>query len=183
MSAELIIACILIFLARIADVSLGTLRTLCVVSGRGAVAWVLGFFEVLVWILAVSQVIHNLTSPPYILAYCMGYATGNYVGVLLDRWLAWGNQIVRVFTSEAAATAAVLRQEGYIVTEFTGAGEDGPVSMLFLQSRRKFSPRVLRHVATIDPNCSYFVDDIRSVKPAGGAFFQPTGWRAVLKKK
>lgn len=183
MSVELLIGCVLIFLARIADVSLGTLRTLCVVSGRATLAWVLGFFEVLVWVLAVSQVIHNLESPAYILAYCMGYATGNYVGVKLDQWLAWGNQIVRVFTAEAAATAAVLRQEGYVVTEFTGAGPDGPVSMLFLESRRKFSPRVLRHVATIDPQCTYFVDDIRAVKPTGGAFFQPSGWRAVLKKK
>jgi uncharacterized protein YebE (UPF0316 family) len=183
MNAQVIVTCLLIILARIGDVSLGTIRTLCVVNGRRGLAWGLGFFEVLIWVLAVSQVIRNLTHPAYALSYAFGFATGNYVGMMLESWLAFGIQVVRVFTRRGAELAGVLRDDGFQVTEFIGQGRDGPVSVLFIQTDRKHVRRVADGARAYDPACYYVVEDIRH---ASTPFTPPTesgGWRGILKRK
>ena len=88
MNGAILSTCILIFAARIVDVSLGTIRTICVVNGRRHVALVLGFFEILVWIFAVSKVIGDLQHPVLAVAYALGFATGNFVGITIEKRLA-----------------------------------------------------------------------------------------------
>lgn len=95
-----------IVVARITDVSLGTLRTMNVMQGRRGVAWILGFCEILIWVFAVSKVIGNLQQPAYAIAYALGFATGNYVGMTFEKWIALGEQVVRVFTRAGAQIAA-----------------------------------------------------------------------------
>lgn len=173
----------LIIIARIADVSLGTLRTVSVIQGRRGVSWFLGFAELLIWVFAVSTVIHNLHQPIYAVSYAFGFATGNYVGLTFERWLAFGEQVVRVFTRQGPKIAAQLRSEGFRVTSFPAEGRDGPIQMLFIEIPRKKTQHIILFSRQIDPKCFYIVDDIRMAAPATAMLLQPTGWRAILKKK
>lgn len=167
MSWDVLVGCLVIALARIGDVSLGTIRTVAVVSGHRALAWFFGLLEVLIWVFAVSAVITQIqTRPVYGVAFAVGAATGSYVGVTLQRWLPFGNQVVRIFTASGAAVVEDLRSRGIRVTEFKGAGREGPVSMLFVQVRRDRTPLVLRSARAVDPKCFYTIDDIRVANTA-----------------
>lgn len=183
MSLEVLLACLLIMLARIGDVTLGTIRTISVVQGRALLAWVLGFFEVLIWILAVSKVITNLDSPVYAVAYAFGFACGNYVGIKIEAYLAFGRQVVRVFTRRGKEVADALRGHGHLVTSFEGQGREGHVSLLFIETRRRLTARLLREAAVADPECFYLVDDIRLAAHPAPLHPSPTGWRSIRKKK
>jgi uncharacterized protein YebE (UPF0316 family) len=166
--------CLLIILARIADVSLGTIRTINVVHGRRLLALVLGFFEVLIWILVVSRVITGAAATPaYAIAYALGFALGNYVGMTIESKLALGHQVVRIFTRRGPVLAAALRESGLLVTQFEGHGRDGPVQELFIQIGRRAAARVVAQARELDPTCYYMVDDVRvvsSYRPSGVSY-------------
>jgi uncharacterized protein YebE (UPF0316 family) len=184
MDANVLGVCLLIFVARIGDVSLGTIRTICVVNGRRGVAWILGFFEILIWIMVVSKVINNLNVPAYAIAYAFGFATGNYVGITIEKYLAFGEQVVRVFTRQGAALAADLRTAGFGVTQLSGEGRDGPVDLLFIETPRKIAPQAAQQAKKFDPDCFIVVDDIRSTSNAyARGPLQANGWMGILKKK
>lgn len=179
------LTCLLIIAARIADVSLGTIRTIMVINGLRGVTWVLGFFEVLVWIVVVSKVLQSIDeSPLYPLAYALGFATGNYIGITIERRVAFGHQVVRVFTRKGEEVVRSLREDGYVVTEFVGKGRDGPVDMLFIETERKGARELLADVRKLDADCFVVVDDIRlaSAKLVE-AQQQSGGWRSQLKRK
>jgi uncharacterized protein YebE (UPF0316 family) len=183
MDSTVLATCLLIIIARITDVSLGTLRTVNVIRGRRGIAWILGFCEILIWVFAVSKVIGNLQQPAYAISYALGFATGNYVGMTFERWIAFGEQVVRVFTREGAKIATQLRTEGYRVTTFEGEGRDGTIQMLFIEILRRKTPDIIEFVRQIDPTCFYIVDDVRMVSLGSITLHEPTGWRAILKKK
>ncbi|MFG0329650.1 MAG: DUF2179 domain-containing protein [Phycisphaerales bacterium] len=183
MDLQVILTCALIIIARLVDVSLGTLRTHCVVRGYRAISWVIGFVEVTVWVVVVSRVINSLDNPWYVAAYAFGFATGNVLGINLDRRLAIGEQVLRVFSPQGKEMATTLRGEGVRVTVFHGEGMRGPVDMLFIQSKRKSISKLIRRVRDIDPKCFYIIDDVQFASQPLANPLQPTGWRAVLKKK
>ena len=184
MNAAVLGTCVLIVLARIADVSFGTIRTICVVNGRRGIAWVLAIFEILIWIAVVSKVITNLDNYAYAIAYAIGYATGNFVGITIEKYLAFGEQVVRVFTRKGEAMAMELRNAGFGVTQLVGQGRDGPVDLLFVQTLRKVAPRAARQAHKIDPECFIVVDDIRSTSNAyARTALQSTSWLGILKKE
>jgi uncharacterized protein YebE (UPF0316 family) len=181
MTWDVFLSCLLIVGARIVDVSLGTIRTICVVNGRRGVAWFLGFFEVLVWILVVSNVIEHLQNPAYAIAYALGFATGNYIGITIDRHVGFGEQVVRVFTRKGAELADYLRNGGFRVTEFAGTGRDGPVEMLFIETPRRLAAKAAVQARKFDAECFIVVDDVRSSSLAGT--MRADDWRSVVKKK
>ncbi|MGE0683271.1 MAG: DUF2179 domain-containing protein [Candidatus Binatia bacterium] len=183
MDSTVLVTCLLIIGARIADVTLGTLRTVYVIQGRRGVSWALGFFEILIWIAAVSKVIQNLSYPAYALSYAFGFATGNYVGMTLEKWMATGRQVVRVFTREGKKIAAQLRSEGFRVTSFQGEGRDGPIDMVFVEIPRRKTTDITLFAREVDPKCYYIVEDVREASLGTLLLHQPTGWRAILKKK
>lgn len=159
---EVALGCAVIILARIGDVSLGTMRTVAVVSGHRGLAWLFGLAEMTIWVFVVSAVITNIRSEPvYGVAFAIGAATGNYVGVSMQRWLPFGSQTIRIFTRRGPDLFEALRARGFVVTEFTGNGRDGPVSMLFVQVRRAQARAVVRAARSADPACYYTIDDIR----------------------
>lgn len=176
--------CGLIVLARIADVTLGTLRTIMVVNGRRGIAFILGFFEILIWIMVVSNVMQNLSNPTYAVAYALGFATGNYIGITLDRILAFGEQVVRVFTRRGEDVASDMRREGYVVTRFIGDSRDGPVDLLFIQSPRRMAKRVAELARKFDPESFIVVDDVRPMTPVlrNGHSSTPD-YRSISKRK
>lgn len=172
-----------IFGARIGDVSIGTIRTLMVVNGRRRLAFGLCFFEVLIWVLAASKVLGNLSQPFYAVMFALGAATGNFVGMTIERRVALGEQIVRVFTDKAADVAEALRGDGFRVVEITGTGAGGPVALLFVDVERRNAMRVIRVARASDPECHYILDDVRLTSAVRSRLYEPTGWRAVFKRK
>ncbi|UCD74165.1 MAG: hypothetical protein JSV91_10280 [Phycisphaerales bacterium] len=186
MELEVLITCVLIFLARVADVSMGTLRTAWIVQGRRTLAFFLGFFEVLIWLVAVSSVIRNISDNWwYAIFYALGFATGNYVGITLEQKLAYGEQTVRIFTQMGREMADAFRAAGFGVTVFRGQGRDSEVDMCFIETRRRAVGRLLAQARLMDPQCYYIVDDVQvaSTAPSRRAPSSPTGWRAIRKKK
>lgn len=170
MTWDLILGCVVIILARVGDVSLGTMRTVAVVSGHRGLAWLFGLAEMTIWVFVVSAVIAHIRSEPvYGLAFAVGAATGNFVGVTMQRWLPFGQQVVRIFTRRGPALFEDLRGRGLVVTEFAGNGRDGPVSMLFVQVPRARTRLVVRTARAIDPACFYTIDDIRVAGTASPA--------------
>jgi len=164
MTTSILLNCPIIILARVADVSLGTVRTAAVIHGRRWMAWALGFAEVLIWVLVVSKVITTVNQNLwYPIAYAFGFATGNFIGITLEQYFAYGHQVVRIFTRDGGAMATKLREEELGVTLFQGEGRDGPVQMLFIETERRTATEVVGMARELDPQCYYIVDDIRVV--------------------
>lgn len=166
MTWPILLNCLLIVMARITDVSLGTLRTVNVINGRGRVAWALGFCEVLIWIMVVSKVVQSLSNPAYALAYAFGFATGNYLGIAIEKRIAYGEQVLRIFTRQGGALADSLRSQGFGVTEFEGRGREGPVYLLFLHIQRRQAEQAAACARGFDPDCYVVIDDIKHSLPS-----------------
>jgi uncharacterized protein YebE (UPF0316 family) len=175
-----------IFAARICDVSIGTVRTIVTVQGRSVVAFFLAIMELLIWISVVSTVIYRIQDEPILaLFYALGFATGNVVGIAVERRLALGFMILRVITRSASQSMAQrLRQAGQPVTVFHGEGMRGPVDELYIACRRRELARLLKLVQQEDPGAFYITEMARDVRKAiRPEYFNFTGWRAVWKKK
>ncbi|UCD81010.1 MAG: DUF2179 domain-containing protein [Desulfobacterales bacterium] len=177
---------LLVFAARIADVSLGTVRVIVTVQGRSVIAFFLGICELLIWIAVVSTVIHKINAQP-ILAffYAFGYATGNVVGISLERKLALGFIVLRVITRTAGKSLADrIRAKGQPVTIFRGEGMRGPVDELYIACRRRELKRILNIVKAEDPDAFYITEMARDVSKATRApHFLFNGRRSALKRK
>lgn len=174
---------LLIFLLRIVDVSLGTMRTISVVQGRVGLSVGLGFIEVLVWITAVAQTITNLRSNPIlILAYPAGFAAGNAVGILLERRLSLGWSVLRIITGgDGGALTSRLRERGCDPTTFPGHGPAGARTLIYTTMRRREVAELLGELRAIDPGLYYTADRFSETSQA--VLPHPTGWRAVFKMK
>jgi uncharacterized protein YebE (UPF0316 family) len=121
----------LIFGLRVTDMTLDTLRVLFVMRGRKKVAWILGFFQSAIFVLAIGRVLTQLDNPLNIIGYAAGFATGNVVGMLIEERIAIGHVSLNIISPRrGSAIVAHLRQNGYAVTELSGRGKDGMVSML-----------------------------------------------------
>jgi len=154
----------LICLARIIDVSLGTLRIIFVAKGYRVLAPVLGFFEILIWIIAISQVMQNLTNWLTYVAYALGFAIGNYVGITLENRLSLGMVVLRIITrSDATELTALLRKMDYGVTTVDAEGATGPVHILFTVMKRADLADVVPIVRKHNPRAFYTISDIRTV--------------------
>jgi uncharacterized protein YebE (UPF0316 family) len=155
----------LIFLLRVADMSLDTLRVLVVMRGRKGIAWVLGFSQSIIYVMALSSVLTNLGNPLNVLGYAAGFATGNVVGMLIEERLAIGHIQMSIVSSRlGTAIAEKMREEGYAVTEVSARGKDGMVTLLQCGVRRKNVDRVHRLVSEIDSTAFTTVEDVRSVR-------------------
>lgn len=164
---------VLIFFARICDVSIGTIRTILVIAGRPWISAVLGFFEVIIWVLAVGGVIMYLTNPFALLAYAGGFAAGVIIGMLIEERIALGYRVVRIIsTNREINVSEKLREMGHFVTRIEGSGKSGPVEFAFMVIRRKEVPRVREHVAKIDPNA--FISVGQADRPSAAALGQDT---------
>ncbi|HNQ97415.1 MAG: DUF2179 domain-containing protein [Spirochaetales bacterium] len=158
--AQLLVA-LIIFVARVVDVSLATFRHAMIVRGRKAYALVVAFVESLIWIYAVSRVLSDLTEPVTALAFAAGFACGTWVGITIEDMLKIGEQVVRIFSAQGDSVSAALRDVGYRVTLFEGSGRDGPVQLLFTQVKRRDVRKVNDLARSIDPSCYLVIDDIR----------------------
>lgn len=154
---------LLIFIARICDVSIGTMRIIFVSKGKRNIAPILGFFEVLIWITAISKIMQNLDNYLNYVAYAAGFATGNYVGMIMEEKLAIGIQMIRVFAHERAPELIqTLNLSGYgaTVVEATGAREK--VHMIYTIVQRNELADVLEIINRFNPKAFYTIEDIKA---------------------
>jgi uncharacterized protein YebE (UPF0316 family) len=177
---------ILVFLARVTDVTMGTVRTISIVQGRTKTAFILGFFEVSMWLVVISAVVQKIMDKPILgVFYALGFSTGSVVGIMLERRIGSGHLTLRVISAHKGKELTDnLREAGYGVTVFKGEGLSGPVSLLYIVSRRKDLIRILPMVKAIDPGAFHITEQVGDVSKVCAPFVQqPTGWRAVFKKK
>ena len=155
---------LLIFLARIADVSLGTLRIALISRGQKSVAPLIGFVEILIWLIALGQVVQHLERPLNYIAYAGGFAAGTWVGLLLDEKLALGLLAVRVITrQDATGIIERLKRGQFGVTSVAARGLTGRVRLIFSIVRRRDLPRVLEVIRGENPHAFVSVSDVRLV--------------------
>ena len=154
----------LIFLARVADVSLGTFRTIVVFRGRKFLASFIGFFEIIIWLVAAAQVLTNLDQWYLALAYARGFAVGNNVGISIESRLAIGNELVRCISFNRDVLAGQIRKEGFKVVSFDGdMGEDYPVELLLIIEKRHNIPSLIKLIKKLDQTAVYSVSDVKSI--------------------
>jgi uncharacterized protein YebE (UPF0316 family) len=151
-----------IFLLRTANQTLDTVRFLMTLRGRQAIAWILGFAETTIFVITLSTVINDLNNVLNIVAYSAGFATGNYVGVLIEGRLALGHMHMRIISSKrGTAIAEKLRKEGYAVTEIPARGKDGMVSLLNISMLRKDVKKIHKIVTDVDNSAFVSTEDMR----------------------
>ncbi|MBN1413843.1 MAG: DUF2179 domain-containing protein [Bacteroidales bacterium] len=161
---DLLILPFFIFIARICDVSLDTLRIIFVSKGYKFIAPVIGFFEVLIWIVVITRIMQNIDNWICYVAYAGGFATGNFVGMLLDEKLAIGFEMVRVITKkEANELTSALRSAGYGVTSVKAMGMKGEVGILYIVINRKKLKEVISTIKHYNPNAFFTVENINFV--------------------
>ncbi len=183
MGSVIAINCGLIFFARVVDVSLGTIRTIAVIRGNRMAAWWLGFFEILIWIWIVSKVIGSVAETPiYAIFYALGFATGNFVGMTIERWLALGDRAVLLFTRRGARIFREFQELRFAVTEWQGTGRDGRITLLFLKVPRRKVRQVISTAKTIDPGCFFVVENVEVSDSFQPMLMPKTGWRAQARK-
>lgn len=168
---------LLIFLSRIADVPLGTVRLIFVSRGMKYVAPIVGFFEVLIWIVVIGQIMQHLSNPMCYIAYAGGFAMGNFIGILIAEKLSLGMVLVRVITpKEVGGLVECLKQKRYGVTCVEGQGVNGPVEMVFTIVPRRDVGTVVELVKGFNPHAFYSIEEVdfveRGVFPIRKAWHQ-----------
>ena len=157
---ELIFSALIIFSLRLADQSLGTMRSLLVAKNRPIYAALIGLVESAIWIVAISQVIKDIDDPVLIGAYAAGFAAGTILGTYIERIVGVGNIVVRVFTpSNSPSVAETLRDNGHGVTVIDGEGKEGPVKIYLCVIPRRKLKSVLNMIEEINPN-AYITTDM-----------------------
>jgi len=155
---------IFIILARVCDVTVGTLRIIVLSRGHRYLAPLLGFFEVLIWITVIGKIMQNLNNPVCYIAYAGGFAIGNFVGIIVEERLAMGIVVIRIITrQEAPQLIAELRQAGHGVTNIPAEGSRGRVNVIFTVVKRRHLDDVEEKIRRYNPRAFYSIEDVRYV--------------------
>ncbi len=154
-----------IFILRVSDMTLDTLRVLFVMRGKKKIAWILGFFQSAIFVLAIGKVLTQVNNPLNILGYAAGFATGNVVGMMIEERIAVGHININIISPHrGSAIVTHLRQSGYAVTEVSGRGKDGMVSLINCSVLRKQVDAVRQLVNEIDSDAFITAEDVRPLR-------------------
>ena len=167
---------ILIFCARILDVSLDTVRIIFINKDLRYYVSFTAFFAVLIWLMVIRQIFQQLDNPVCYIAYAAGYATGNVVGLMIESKISIGRVIIRIITRlESEELVTVLRSSGYGVTVMNAEGSTGPVKIIFTIVERSAVSRVVEMIRMHNPPAFYSVEDVRDVSEAVTPFRRRAG--------
>ena len=156
---------LLIFLARVADVSIGTIRLIFISRGLKYLAPVVGFFEILIWLLAIGQIMKNLSNPVCYIAYAGGFAMGNFVGMWIAEKLSLGVVLIRVVTKkDAAELVEYFKSSDYGITCVDGHGTAGQVKVVFTIVPRREVKRVVALINKFNPQAFYSIEEVGFVE-------------------
>lgn len=162
--AEWLLIPVLIFCARILDVTIGTVKIILVTRGMRRISPFLGFIEVFIWVITIGKVMENLNNPLNYIAYAAGFATGTYVGMIVEDKLAMGTVMVRIITRKDTGNLInCLKGAGCSTTTTHGMDEEGSVNIVFTVVKRSTLPVVLSAIMKYNPTAFYTVEDIRHV--------------------
>ncbi len=149
---------------RVADQTLGTLRIVMLISGRRVAAGVLGFFESLLWLLAVASVIESVDSPLKIVAFAGGFAAGTMLGGTVERWIGLGKNLIRVIAPVSSpSVAGAIRELGYGATVVNGEGLDGSVRVTFSVVPRRNAREVMEAIRTTNHDAFVTAEGIETI--------------------
>lgn len=166
----------LIFFSRILDVTIGTIRIVMVSKGQKLWAPILGFFEVLIWLVAISKIFQNLDNWTCFIAFATGFAVGNYVGLIIEEKLAVGIVKIQIITKKNAKQLIEnLIKAGYGITHHEAKGSSELVSIIYSIVNRKEIRNVQEIMNKTNPQAFYSVEDVKSVNQ--GIFPGKTVWR------
>lgn len=155
---------LLIFLARIMDQSIGTMRLIFVSKGLKYLAPFLGFFEVIIWLLAVGQIMQHLDNWLCYIAYGAGFAMGNFIGITIEERLSLGTSIIRlILPNDAPELINMLKEQNFGLTIVDAEGSKGSVKVIFSIVRRKELRNFIETINTFTPGAFYTIEDVRAV--------------------
>jgi uncharacterized protein YebE (UPF0316 family) len=155
---------VVIFLGRIVDVTIGTARVIFVSRGYRFLAAGAGFFEVLIWLMAIGQIMQNLTNPLCYIAYASGFALGNYIGITLTEKLSLGIVLIRAIVNQSAEKLIdSLKKNQFGVTSLEGTGAYGAVNIVFTIVPRHQVREVIAIIKGFNPQAFYSIEEIGSV--------------------
>jgi uncharacterized protein YebE (UPF0316 family) len=168
---DIFLQVLFIFFARVTDVSIGTMRTILLVKGQRKIASVLGFFEVMIYLIVLGKVVGSIDQPVLILAYCLGYAAGNIIGSKIEERLSIGRLVAQVIVKDGSDELVQrLRDAGFGVTSFAGEGKEGTSYMLNIILERKQVEMLHKIIDRCD--CGAFITTM-DVRASLGGYFQP----------
>jgi uncharacterized protein YebE (UPF0316 family) len=151
---------LLIFSARVVDVSLDTIRILFISKRLKYLAPLIGFFEVLIWLMAMRQIMQDLNNLAYMIAYAAGFATGNFVGMYIEQLLSIGKVIIRIIGRDCDGLVETLRACGCGVTSIEAQGLNGPVKIIFSIINRADIDSVVSKIREFNPQAFYSLEDV-----------------------
>ncbi len=159
-----IILPLIIFFSRILDQTIGTIRIIFVSKSMKYLAPMLGFFEVLLWLIIMKQIFQNLDNYYYYFAYAAGFAMGNFVGIKIEAKMAMGLVQMRVIPQkDSSKLIEFLRKAGYRFTTVKGYGAEGPVEILFSVIKRKSIDDFISIIKEFNPKAFYTIEEIKFV--------------------
>lgn len=158
-----IILPLLIFIARVFDVTFGTMRIIFVSRGEKFLAPLFGFFEIIIWLFAIGQVMQNFTNIAYYIAYAGGFAMGNFVGIYIEEKMAMGTLITRTITKKDASNLIdALKSNNCGVTSIDAEGATGKVKIIFTVIKRKDVNQVVGMIKQFDPKAFFSIEEVRA---------------------
>lgn len=171
----------LVFLARVTDVTLGTMRIIFTSRGKRHLAPLLGFVEVFIWVSVISEITRGAHNFIAYLAYAAGFATGTYIGMFIENKLAIGMLVVRaIVPNHVQELTKALSDKGYGVTRVDAHGSQGPVNLVYTIVQRKNLPEVADIIQKAYPNAFFTVEELRS---AEHGVFPPSPQDALFRRK
>lgn len=173
---------LMIFFARIMDVTMGTLRIVFISQGRKILAPIIGFCEIIIWLLAMGQIFSNLTNFIYYLAYAGGFAMGNYIGLIIEGKISLGYVSLQlIIKDEPEKLINIFKDQGQSITTMTAEGSNGLVKIVLLVIKRKNLPKILELIRSNNPKAFISIEQVKSV--SGGNFPISKRWDLIRRKK
>jgi uncharacterized protein YebE (UPF0316 family) len=179
---------LLIFLARICDVSISTIRIIYMLGGRRYASTILGFFECFIWLMAIRQIFQHLDNWVCYVAYPAGFASGIFVGMLIEEKIAYGKVIVRIITrKDVLPFIQFLNQQNFRYTKVDAEGPDGHENLIFTVLQRERLDELLKKLKEILPTAFYTIEKVKAAAESGalpeeqGGFKLYTWLRGVIR--
>ncbi len=167
---------LLIFMARVADVSIGTMRVILVMQGKKGLAPLLGFFESLIWLLAIGQIFKHIDNPVSYISYATGYAFGTYVGIIVEEKMAIGRVVVRVITALPANNLIdYLKERNHRYSNIDATGNDGKVNIIFTVVKRNTLKELIPKIHEYNPKAFFTIEGVKKVSDEDVSFKENKG--------
>ena len=159
---------LLIFVARICDVSINTIRIIYMLGGRRVTATLLGFFEAFIWLLVIREIFKHLDNWLCYVAYPAGFATGIFVGMIIEEKIAYGKVIVRIITrKDVNQLIQYLNTQRFRFTKVEAEGPDGKENLVFTVLDRESLDDLLNKLKELIPTAFFTIEKVKAAAESG----------------